>query len=408
MDFRNFLCALFFSTFFTCGEGHASVDSVNINIDSGLRVSNSTGEDTLLLGGYLLYDLIPIDDNATRHPRTDLFNAWLFLVGTVDRVFFYKIQYSLDDSSGSKLRDGYLGIKLGPEHKVRFGQFDVSTYAEHLSALTYTPLAGRAMVDSLTPGRDVGVQLLGDDSSSGRYHYALGVFNGNGIDSNGEDNGQKDIALRVTGRLIGESDSSGFRFYPDLTVSSGKQNGDQINLRSESGTSFLMAGNLPVDERTRTAVGIYSSFGSWYMRANYLDTRYGFKTSNQSGEASGYSVLLSYYLTGETDLYRGGLFQKTKPRTAYNGGNWGGAWQVVFRFSFLEASNTLRDEVSKLTGSILMASSAEAMSVGVNWIPTGNSRINLSWIDTRYQPTPQSALKNAESVLLLRMTLQFF
>ncbi|MDH5394571.1 MAG: hypothetical protein OEY11_15410, partial [Gammaproteobacteria bacterium] len=125
----------------------------SISIDNGLRIVSGDDNNSFLLGGYLLVDTIPVDSHTSRLPRFDLFNAWLFMQGKVNKRFTYKIQFSLDDYSSRKLRDAFVGFEVAPGHIVQIGHFDVPTFAEHLSALSFTPLAGRSMVDSLAPGR---------------------------------------------------------------------------------------------------------------------------------------------------------------------------------------------------------------------------------------------------------------
>ena len=51
------------------------------------------------------------------------------------------------------------------------------------------------VVDSITPERDIGVAISGDILDE-KITYALGVFNGNGINTS-DDNDQKDIIGRV-------------------------------------------------------------------------------------------------------------------------------------------------------------------------------------------------------------------
>lgn len=382
---------------------------LNVNIENGLRISTADGANSMLFGGYLLFDTIPLDDNNSRSPRFDLFNAWIFVVGKIDRYFDYKIQYSIDDASGKKIRDAYMSFDINVRNRLRLGHFDVPTYAEHLSALSYTPLAGRSIVDNLAPGRDVGVMLSGDYSNNA-FNYSLGIFNGNGVDSNGEDNWDKDYALRLTGRIVGSSDKSDFRIYPDFSFSGGMQNGDDIRFRSETGTSLLTATALPIDDRFRVTASLYAMLNSFTFRSDYALGEYHFEGTEDKGRVSAFSVLLSYYLSGETDTYKGGLFQKTNPLKPYGHGTGMGAWQVVFRYSRLDVSQQLVNFAGAHVNasSVQNASAANAYSVGMNWLPSGNTRVNLSVMHIRFDLLSQSALGASENSAVLRFTLQYF
>lgn len=105
---------------------------------------------------------------------------------------------TLEDASTTKLRGAYFAYRFTPSLRLRLGQYDMPTVAEHLSALSYATLAGRAITDSLVPGRDVGMMLEGV-SDEKKWFYAVGLFNGNGVDANAEENDNKDIAGRITG-----------------------------------------------------------------------------------------------------------------------------------------------------------------------------------------------------------------
>lgn len=399
------VCMILFSSYTHAEETTAP----SVNIDDGLRISSSDNRNSMLFGGYLLFDAVLYDGNPERHARYDLFNAWVFVVGKIDNYFEYKIQYSIDDSSGKKLRDAYGAFQITKNHQIRIGHFDIPTYAEHISALTYAPLAGRSIVDSLAPGRDLGMLLNGNYFNQ-RWHYSFGIFNGNGIDSNGEDNGQKDVAFRVTARLVGESDYSGLRIYPDFSVSGGKQNGDNVRFRTESGTTMLKADNLPIDDRYRVSASLYSIYDSLTFRGDYLINQYHFTDVDSTGNVSALSLLFSYYITGESDTYSGGLFQKTKPLKPYKSGGGNGAWQIVFRYSQFDASQQIIDSVITNAGvtSIQEASNAKAYSAGMNWLLSSHARVNLSMIHTRFDRLAQSGLGSYENSFLMRFVLQYF
>lgn len=410
MKFRRWCCGVIGLTCLLIAQAQAQAQANSdtvVNVDNGLRVSSGDGANSLLVGGYVMFDAIPLDSNDVRPPRFDLFNAWVFFVGRVARDFDYKIQYALDDGSGNKIRDAYIGFRINEQSSIRLGHFDVPTYAEHVSSLTYTTLAGRSMLDNLTLGRDVGVALFGG-LDGGRWHYAMGMFNGNGIDANGEDNGAKDLALRFTGRLAGESDTAAFRLYPDISLSGGQQNGDSLRLKNEAGTVFLAATALPVEQAYRAAAGLYSMYKSLGVRVEYLANRYVFSTGGGTATADGLSVLVAYYLSGESDQYRDGLWQKTSPVRVF--AHDGGAWQIAARFSRLRASLAMLRQITLAAdkNKVEAADAATAATIGINWLPRPNARIGVSLIHTRFERLTGSPLRRYENTAIARATLQFF
>ena len=83
-------------------HSHATVAESNLSLENGLRISSADGQHKFHLGGYLLVDAILQDDNQSNPQKFDLFNAWLQIVGTSDKNFHYKVQYSLEDSKAAK------------------------------------------------------------------------------------------------------------------------------------------------------------------------------------------------------------------------------------------------------------------------------------------------------------------
>lgn len=382
---------------------HAGSD---VALEDGLRITSSDGQHKFHLGGYLLFDMHVIDETENSFERFDLFNAWLHIVGSSYNTYDYKIQYSLEDANTTKLRDAYIAYRFTPRLKLRIGQYDMPTIAEHLSALSYTTLAGRALVDSLTPGRDVGVMVEGA-SSNRNWHYSIGLFNGNGIDANGEDNDNKDIAGRITGLIYQHQNADTARIYMDLSFTQGKQDMDNFRFRSESGEVMLAATDVPVNDRLRLAGGFYAYYGSSSLKAVYLDNRYELTPGNQTGHATAWSVLFSHLLTGEQQVYQSGLFQKIKPKRNYAKGE-GGAWQLALRYSEWQADTTLVQAAVTAINPIAAADKAKAISLGINWVLTPNARINASWIRTRFDVLDATLLKTTQNTLMARFTLQFF
>lgn len=380
--------------------GYADSD---VSIDNGLRITSSDGQHKFHLGGYVLFDAHVIDEVENGLERFDLFNAWVHIVGSSFGAYDYKIQYSLEDTNTTKLRDAYIAYRFTPQLKLRLGQYDMPTIAEHLSALSYTTLAGRAIVDSLTPGRDVGMMVEGA-SADKNWHYSLGLFNGNGIDANGEDNDEKDIAGRITGLFYQPTDTD-THIYLDLSFTTGKQDTDNFRFRSESGEIMLAAAGVPVDDRMRLAGGFYAYHDSSSLKAVYLENSY--ELGSQTGHATAWSILFAHFLTGEQEVYRSGLFQKLKPKRNYAKGE-GGAWQLALRYSEWKADAPLVQAVVAAINPTVSADKAKALSLGVNWILIPNARINTSWTRTEFDALGAILSKDIQDTVMARFTLQFF
>lgn len=105
------------------------------------------------------------------------------------------------------LLDAAVGFTASPYAKVTAGQFKIPFSQESLASDALLDAINRAqVVDKLSPGRDngsvgrdVGLQVGGQTlqtPNSGRFEYALGVFNGAGINVS-DANRSKDVAARL-------------------------------------------------------------------------------------------------------------------------------------------------------------------------------------------------------------------
>lgn len=193
----------------------------------------------------------------------------LGLVGDATPVVDYNI---LVDFAGSKkaltdatksasfgkplLLDAVIGYKLARDNRISAGQFKVPFGLESLtsdaaldtinrSAVTEALVPGR---DNGSSGRDIGLQFSGNrelnTATGNKIDYALGVFNGSGINVS-DDNGHKDIAGRVAWKPGIEGLTLGIAAY-----------------KGASGSTLAT--------RNRTGAEVQYLFGEWALRGEYI------------------------------------------------------------------------------------------------------------------------------------------
>jgi phosphate-selective porin OprO and OprP len=98
--------------------------------------------------------------------------------------------------------DLYAHWKRYPAAQVRFGQFKTPYSFEQLYSDTLISTPERALgVDRIAIGRQLGVQLMGDLAGK-RVSYAIGAFNGNGINSSANDDDGFLVAARLSATLL--------------------------------------------------------------------------------------------------------------------------------------------------------------------------------------------------------------
>jgi len=107
---------------------------------------------------------------------------------------------SLANTSGfrAQLTDAYVNWNRFDSANVRVGQFKTPFGFEQLYPDPNLYFAERSLVsDRLTPGRQLGVQT-GGEAWYDRFNWALGLFNGNGINQNFNDNDRFMEVARVS------------------------------------------------------------------------------------------------------------------------------------------------------------------------------------------------------------------
>lgn len=181
--------------------------------------------------------------------------------------------------SSVKLLDATAAYQWTPEIKITAGQFKVPFSLENLTSSPRLETINRSQsVEALVArgkdvlgnhnGRDIGLQAGGGVLEyDGRklVEYAVGVFNGSGINTSDNDE-QKDLAGRVVFRLLKDL-SIGASYY-DGRYTTSSLNGEN---RDRAGVEFAYAGGpfTVRGEYIRGEDGSKEKEG-WYLQAGYF------------------------------------------------------------------------------------------------------------------------------------------
>lgn len=155
-------------------------------------------EPTLTIGGLLQIQFDAGDRGDSRFANDDdrfyLRRARLNATGRFLEEFDFRLELdlagSLSNSSAlrAQMTDGYVNWNRYPQANIRVGQFKTPFGFEQLYGDPRLYTLERTLVnDRLTLSRQVGVQLGGDFLEK-RVTYAVGSFNGNGVNNNFNDN----------------------------------------------------------------------------------------------------------------------------------------------------------------------------------------------------------------------------
>jgi phosphate-selective porin OprO/OprP len=145
---------------------------------------------------------------ATANDRFYLRRARLNATGKFLEEFDFRLEIELTGTLGetSNLRaqatDAYITWNKHPGAQVRFGQFKSPFGYEQLYGDPRLPTIERTLVnDRLTFARQIGMMVFGDLLDK-RFSYAAGIFNGNSVNTTGNDNDEMSPYGRISAQLF--------------------------------------------------------------------------------------------------------------------------------------------------------------------------------------------------------------
>lgn len=354
------------------------------------------GQFTLLPLGYLntnyssyVGDGAPPNSFTVRRARFGFLGTY---GANVDYAFLFDAANA--SANGIAVRDMYVNFKPFPQFQVQAGQFKEPFSQEIGTGITNVEFLERSLVTVLYPSaagvfRAPGVSAHGD-IDGGVVQYWAGVFNGKGIIAGSTTN-----ELETVGRLrfapwrkTKDSFMKGFVFGG--SISHGRSRGLSNEL-SFSGLTNDGAYTWFPQFRINGAIERYNGEflwlrNSWGLRGEYtqiLQKRDGVGSEAVGGlgfqnlpgvVGKGAYISITHLLTGEREP------ENAIPKVAHpvigpptpgvEGGTPGmGAWQVKFRYSWVEGKAGGQTFASPFTPSSVPAFSAhtDQFSMGLNW-----------------------------------------
>lgn len=389
---------------------------------NGLRFSSSDGYEMRLK------TLVQADGNFyfedARAPKTNtlkLRRVRLIVEAKLPAKASLRLQPDFSQGKVTML-DSYVDIMPVAWLGLRAGKFKTPVGLERLFSAPTLMFPDTSLTSTLTPNRDVGLQLQGTVGAK-LLTYALGVFNGVVDGGNGDldTDDEKDFVARVFSEPLAATDNHYLRGLGlGVGASVGHQYGSYYQktefaptqslaaLRAAGGTpyfSFLAgasyAGTVVADgANRRLAPQGYYFAGPVGIVAEYVQTRHHVKRAGQSDDIrfDAWSATGGVVLTGDR-MTPGGVAPE------HPVGEGIGAWQVAGRVGELIVDH---DAFPTYANPARSARAARAAGVALNWYPTATLRASVAYEKTRFEPAADGVpALPAERFLMARVQLGF-
>jgi phosphate-selective porin OprO/OprP len=376
----------------------------------GIAIESGNGDYRLQIGLLLQADgrFAAEDDTEVLNDTFALRRVRPYLRGRILRRFEF---YLNPDFAGGTLvlQDAYFDTIFSPAFRIRAGKGKTPFGMERLHSASNLLFIDRAFPTSVAPNRDLGLQVLGD-VKGGVFSYLAGVMNGvpDGGSADLDTNDGKDVSARLVLRPFTRNATSPLRgLGVAVSASTGEQSSAPLpafRTPTLQQTFYSYAtGASASGRRNRYSPQVFffrGPFGGW---AEYVHTEVPVTRAGITGDVAhtAWQVAGSWVLTGESATDAGAGI---RPRSIFDPstGHWG-ALQIAARVHELAIDQRAFDLGFAAAGA---SRKAQAWTLGLNWILTGNVKYTLNFERTVFDENRDGA-RPAENGIAFRTQLNF-
>lgn len=260
------------------------------------------------------------------------------------RQQFRYMLYARYDKGKVELNEAFIEARHLSFARLRVGQFKVPFSLSNLKSSSQLDLVSRSfVVENFSPNYDIGVMIFGEDKKK-YIDYALGIFNGTGLNKR-ENNNSKTVIGRLVISPFASSENYIFKqLHIGGSVAIGKQKNDISN------TTYKLPTEIPVfafndSIRQNGNISVYGLDLEWLVKSFSLKGEYlHYKAAHLARNsilsnffASGFYVTATFIITGEAKTRNENLI----PNRPFDPkkGRWG-AFELAGRYEQATLSNT--------------------------------------------------------------------
>ena len=355
------------------------------------------GVDELSIGGRFMWDATAWSgveeeadgawDGVEFVNGTETRRARVFLKGEVYENLKFKVVYDFSGGDAIALKDAYLDVVGVPGvGNVRVGQFLEPLCFNELTSSKYISFIERASLNAFAPSRNVGL-MVHDKAADGRLNCQVGLFLDTGAMAEKEGDDDYSVAARLAYLVAGEEKSEkvvhvggAFNYFVPGADVRFKQR-PEVHLSER----LVDTGTIVNAEAVLRYGGeIAGVFGPFYFAGEYIATSIAKSDEDAPEEPevddvwldkaasfSGFYAEAGYFLTGEHRMYKGGLWDRTRPSSNFLEDGGLGAWEIVARYSSLDLNDA---DVNVYGGKM------DNLTVGLNWYLHSNARLMFNYV----------------------------
>lgn len=325
---------------------------------------------------------------------------------------------SVVNGTGSHLDVGWFNVGWWKQAQFRFGQFKMPFSLEELTSSRFIDFQERSYVNSFVPAKERGFMVHGEPVPGMFYGVALSSGQGKNNNEGNRLVDTNDLIARVGVNIAQFLNQPNNVYHVALGYSSGSVPSTSApSLRTEGrGNTFFSTGAFGVKtERDRIGAEASVAIGPVKLQAEYVNNNFSGTGFNR--DINAYYVSASWLITGEkyADAYRTGAYARIKPKSNFSPTGAGkGAWELGVRLSEFDGEDFADAGPGRLTTGL--TDKAKAVTVGLKWLPTPNTRFLLNYVKTDFDdkitfsqagnPTASKSV-DAETAITLRAQFDF-
>lgn len=293
---------------------------------------------------------------------------YLGVEGKIPGGFGYRVEADLANSS-VELTDVYVTYQASPAVTLTLGQMKPFWGLEEMTSDLFTSFNERAPINTAFGyERRLGMAAA---FSKGPLLVQGGVFTDNVADLNNDE----DNSLSFDGRMVLAPQVAGGTLHLGGSLHLRNLNASATSVRYRTRPFLHTADIRFADTGNVTAVGEngYGLEAAYNRGPFHLSSEYhwqhvrGGPTGTSANFDGGYVEAGLFLTEGDTMGYRGGTFDRTRPRRPVSTGG-PGAWQVNLRYDTLD-----------LTDAPVRGGTQDGYSASVVWVPTDYTRVIFNY-----------------------------